>query len=100
MSVPAGRATIDSTTSILTSDRETLPFPDGGVFGRASAPEDHADLTLREIDRLQRRVNELSRLVDDSFGQELRNISDVVAQIGAAPAPTASDDDNWRPTAA
>jgi hypothetical protein len=85
--------------SMLASDRDTLPFPRGGVFG---APDTNttnspstAEAALEQIDRLQQRVDDLSRLVDDTFDHQLREISDVVAHIGGTHP---SDDD--RPTAA
>lgn len=91
------------------SDRESLPFPCGGVFGRTvdagstqncstvnSAPieTEYAHHLLHTIDQMQSSLDTLERELGAELERELRQIGDVIGRIGAI----ATDD--WPPAAA
>lgn len=87
------------------SDRESLPFPRGGVYGHEC---DHADSTqngealrsefgvqiLQTIDQMQSSLDTLERELGAELERELKALGDVAGRIGADPA------DDWPPTAA
>lgn len=81
----------------LESDRESLPFPRGGVFGapaeRSGSPaEDLGAGILETIDRMQADLDSL----ESEFGREMEGrVSDIAGRIRAA-----REDDDYRPPAA
>ena len=86
-----------ATGHAIDSDRETLPFPEGGVFG-AGANDTPRDATLddieRTVDRMQSSLDELERELGAELGREL---GDVIAHIGDDAEP---GDGAWPPSAA
>jgi hypothetical protein len=87
------------------SDRESLPFPRGGVHANATDHEDstqngeapHADYAveiLRTIDRMQSSLDTFERELGAELKRELRTLGDVIARIGG----TLNND--WPPAAA
>jgi len=65
--MPDLRIATNDLTNKLNSDREVLPFPQGGVFG--DTPSTAPNRTVLEIgktlDTMQQQLNELSEAVDD-----------------------------------
>lgn len=91
------------------SDRESLPFPRGGVHGHtgteppadadstqngAAARPAYADRILRTIDRMQCGLDTLERALGEELQRELHTLGDVIARIGDGPI------DDWPPAAA
>ena len=88
------------------SDRETLPFPTGGVFCRpiqtdqqnhptpnpTDDPIDFANSILTTIDHMKSSLDTLEHELGAELERELNDIGGVVARIGAQ--------DDWPPTAA
>ncbi len=83
----------------LESDRDTLPFPDGGVRGHTESNDDvvtTTDLahnTFAHLDRLQHRLDQLSADLEEDAQADLRTISGVIGRISASTG-------SWPPPAA
>lgn len=88
------------------SDRESLPFPRGGVFGRINEAHDestqngapvqaeYAAQILRTIDDMQSSLDTLDRELGAELERELNQLGGVVARIGETSAT------DWPPNAA
>jgi hypothetical protein len=82
----------------LDSDRDTLPFPSGGVYGSTSDVATSSEVAAEafaQIDRIQQGIDQLSGFADDSARADIAALSGVIGRISAAPART-----NWLPPSA
>lgn len=80
-----------TTTVRLDSDRDTLPFPTGGVrrpddihtdVAGPDAPRSHADV-LAHVDHIQRGIDTLRIDLDDDAAGTIRSLTSVIARIGS-----------------
>jgi len=85
-----------TTSNRFESDRDSLPFPAGGVFGNADSSSNGSDPSLADsivmtIEHMQSSLDDLER----ALGEELeRELSDVLAQVNVDPST------DWPPAAA
>lgn len=93
-----------TTTVRLDSDRDTLPFPNGGVrrpndihtdVAGPDAPRSTSDV-LAHLDRAQRQLDTLRIDLDDDAAGTIRSLTSVIARIGS----TTKGDGYTPPTAA
>lgn len=87
----------------LESDRESLPFPSGGVFG-SPIPSRHDPLTISpgidagaiidSIDRMQTNLDTIERSLNAELARELTEHVEIAGRIGDSHA------NDWPPTAA
>lgn len=78
----------------IDSDRDALPFPEGGV--RGSTHPETADITshvISQLDRVQQGFDRLVRQLDDNSEADLRDTRGVIGRIyakGSVPPPAAA----------
>ena len=97
------RPTTSDAPERFESDRESFPFPAGGVFGAPTTDPSSDDDTpgtadahrvLRTIQRMQSSLDELERELGNELERELHDAAGVIGRIES------DHDDDWPPPAA
>ncbi len=83
----------------LDSDRESLPFPAGGVFGRPAEHDTKLDTTIADdiletIDRMKAGLDAFEHALAAELIRELEEQVEIAGRIGCA------QPDGWPPAAA
>ena len=90
---PQHLPTVKFPTGPSGSERDTLPFPSGGVYG-TNAPDRVGSDALARIDHIQRAIDGLSDDIEDDGHATLRSIGNVIGRIGStrgsSPPPAAA----------
>lgn len=75
------------------AERDTLPFPSGGVYG-SNEPDRVGSDALARIDHIQRTIDGLSDDLEEDGHATLRSIGNVIGRIGStrgsSPPPAAA----------